>query len=186
MKTVLLDFSRDDSICAHRMKEMRTDLEEAGVSCVFFKVKEVRGCTGCGKCWKKRRCVIEDDVNRVKEAMTDSDGLIIGCESYYERCDANAMRFLIRLYHSASEVLDHKIVTAVLSGRRSTEKAFAEIMGMMEESHACIYIPDGFGKAEEIKSSTGLALLLEKHEQGEKDGVICHSPYIVPFEKFVR
>ena len=112
---------------------MKQVLEEAGVQCVFVKIGEVKGCTGCGKCWKKRRCVIEDEVNLCADAMQDSDGLILGFESYYGRCEEDVMRFVKRLFHSASDVLDHKLFSCVIEGRR-TESAFFEAGQYMMES----------------------------------------------------
>ena len=186
MKTVLLDFGRNNSICDLKMKEMKQVLEEAGVQCVFVKIGEVKGCTGCGKCWKKRRCVIEDEVNLCADAMQDSDGLILGFESYYGRCEEDVMRFVKRLFHSASDVLDHKLFSCVIEGRR-TESAFFEAGQYMMESHMCLYVPDEFGKAEKIKSRRGeLVLLLRCHERAVQDGILRKDPYVCPYERFVR
>jgi multimeric flavodoxin WrbA len=63
-------------------------LREAGIECELTQVagKEVRGCTGCRKCWeaKDRQCHGRRDFgNEVITALAAADGILLGSPTYF-------------------------------------------------------------------------------------------------------
>jgi multimeric flavodoxin WrbA len=185
MKTVLVDFSLDHSYA----DRMRRDLVGMGVACVLFQIEDVKGCTGCGKCWKKRRCVMEDEVNQVIDLMETADGLVLICPVYYGRADERIMKFVTRLYHSGSDRLNHKLVTCLFETRgKDCQGAFFEVMDDFVRSRSCLLVPAECGRIRtyEKRKTETYAFLLHKHEQAVQDGVLNGDPVIVPFSEFVR
>lgn len=188
MKAVLLNFGREEKVSSY-MKQIEKDLDTDGVQCIFLNVPEIRGCTGCGKCWKKRRCVIEDAVNLCLDELEEADGMVIGSAVYYGCLDPVCQKFTARLYHAGSDRLNHLIVSAELYSRSAgTEEAFFALMENMARSKACIYVPEKFGRIEkyEKRRTDAYALLLSRHEQGRKKKEIIADPVICPFEDYVR
>lgn len=45
--------------------------------------KDIHPCVGCWTCTKTGKCVFDDDMTEIKDAMVDCDGLILGSPVYY-------------------------------------------------------------------------------------------------------
>ena len=43
----------------------------------------IEPCDGCYKCTEQGRCVLEDDLHIIVEAINDEDGIILGAPGYY-------------------------------------------------------------------------------------------------------
>ena len=43
----------------------------------------IRGCTGCGSCYKTGKCVYDDLVNETALKLQEADGMVIGSPVYY-------------------------------------------------------------------------------------------------------
>ena len=65
MKVLMLNGSpKENGNTARALAEMREVLEREGVEVEWVQVGQlaVRGCTGCGACYKVGKCVIDDIV----------------------------------------------------------------------------------------------------------------------------
>ncbi|MFN2299016.1 MAG: flavodoxin family protein [Anaerolineales bacterium] len=60
-------------------------LEGEGAETRFIPLagKDIHPCTGCWSCQKNRRCVFDDDMAAILEAMRWCDGLILGSPVYF-------------------------------------------------------------------------------------------------------
>ncbi len=103
---VLMITGIEDTAIEDRLSEM---FAEAGIGLSVIRLSgEVRGCIGCGKCYRRRQCMINDPVNdAVREAET-ADGLFVLCEAVYSDVDENIHRFMKRLFNCASDVFSSK------------------------------------------------------------------------------
>lgn len=81
----------------------------------------VKGCVACGKCYRARRCIFDDEVNTVIDLMKTHDGLIVGSEVLFGRISEQSEHFLERLFHAGTDVLARKPASAVLCSRRRTD-----------------------------------------------------------------
>jgi multimeric flavodoxin WrbA len=61
------------------------ELEKAGIEVELIHVgnREIRGCMGCGSCFRTRRCQFDDLVNESAEKFKSADGIILGSPVYY-------------------------------------------------------------------------------------------------------
>lgn len=81
--------------------------------------KPVRGCIGCYKCYELGRCVFTDELyERVREALAESDALIVGSPTYYAGPNGSLCALLDRLFYSCQPLLKGKPGAAVAVARR--------------------------------------------------------------------
>ncbi len=105
--------------------EVAKQLEKHGVQTELFWIGNgaVRGCIACGGCAKTGKCVFEDEVNRVAEAVRDAEGLVVGSPVYFGGPNGSVCSFLDRLFYSASGDFDGKLGAAVAVCRRGGASA---------------------------------------------------------------
>jgi len=111
----------------HALKLVGSKLEENGIDFEIIHVghKAVRGCTGCGTCFKMRneKCVFTSDpVNDWIQTMKDADGIIISSPVYYSGVAGTMKSFLDRVFYvslSNGNFFRHKVGAAVVAVRRS-------------------------------------------------------------------
>jgi len=109
------------------LKLVGSKLEENGIYFEIIHVghKAVRGCTGCGTCFKMRneKCVFTSDpVNDWIQTMKDADGIIISSPVYYSGVAGTMKSFLDRVFYvslSNGNFFRHKVGAAVVAVRRS-------------------------------------------------------------------
>jgi multimeric flavodoxin WrbA len=91
---------------AFALNQMAEVFEENGVKAEILQVgsRAIRGCTGCGSCYKTRKCVFDDLVNEVSEKLRDADGLVLGSPVYYASPNGTLLSFLDRLFYSSGNV----------------------------------------------------------------------------------
>ena len=58
---------------------------ERGAACERIRICELRvgGCRGCGGCEKTGRCVVEDDMQPIYEALERSDRIVMAAPIYF-------------------------------------------------------------------------------------------------------
>ncbi|MDD6726954.1 MAG: hypothetical protein PUE16_06450 [Lactimicrobium massiliense] len=95
---------------------------------------DIAGCIGCGKCIRRRVCIMDDAVNQCNACMWD--GMLVLFDVLYEQPDEQAVRFLKRLFYSHSEGW-HYVPAACIGLAR---------MGSVKE--ACRRIEDLFALAD--------------------------------------
>lgn len=126
MKVLLLNGSPHIDGCTNRaLEEMASVFEKEGIESEIIHVgnKDIRGCIACGKCGELKKCVFDDEVNKVAEKLKDSDGLVIGSPVYYASANGTLISLLDRLFYSANYSLKMKVGAAVVSCRRGGNSA---------------------------------------------------------------
>ena len=79
----------------------------------------IRGCTGCGSCYKTGKCVFDDLVNEVAGKLEAADGIVVGSPVYYASPNGTLISFLDRLFYSTGKIdKTMKVGTAVVCARR--------------------------------------------------------------------
>lgn len=58
----------------------------------------IRGCQACYGCKKAGKCVINDDLTRVFEAINTADGIVLGSPIYFGRFTAQTALLMDRLF----------------------------------------------------------------------------------------
>jgi len=72
-----------------------------------FSRMTVAPCDACRRCKTTRRCVIEDDMQPVYDALGDATGLVLGAPIYLDYVAAQAKVFIDRLYCYLSPTLEN-------------------------------------------------------------------------------
>ena len=103
MKVLLINGSpRAKGNTSIALNEMIKIFEAEGVETELIQIghKVVRGCIGCGNCFRLGRCVFEDVVNEVAPKFNEADGFVVGTPVYYSSPNATLIAFLDRLFYS--------------------------------------------------------------------------------------
>ena len=121
MKVLMLNGSpHANGNTAAALEEMARTFREEGVEVELIQVGHlpIRGCIGCGQCWKLGKCVIDDLVNEVAPKLAEADGLVLGSPVYYASANATLMAFVQRLFYSTRFPKTMKVGTSVCVARR--------------------------------------------------------------------
>lgn len=126
MKVLLINGSPHQRGCTYTaLREAADTLEKNGVETEFLwiGVQPVAGCIACGQCAQTGRCVFDDQVNRLAEALDSYDGLVVGSPVYYAGPAGQLCAFLDRLFYIAGGRMAGKAAAAVVSCRRGGASA---------------------------------------------------------------
>ena len=121
MKVLMLNGSpHANGNTAIALEEMAKTFREEGVEVELIQVGHlpIRGCIGCGQCFKQGKCVIDDLVNEVAPKLAEADGLVLGSPVYYASANATLMAFVQRLFYSTRFPKTMKVGAAVTIARR--------------------------------------------------------------------
>lgn len=89
----------------------------------------IRGCIGCGSCYKSHKCVFDDLVNEVAQKLEQADAVIIGSPVYYAAPNGTLISFLDRLFYSTSNMDKRfKVGAAVVCARRGGCTAAMDVL----------------------------------------------------------
>lgn len=80
--------------------------------------KDIRGCLGCGYCFKNGKCTVEDIVNELAPKFEACDGLVVGSPVYYAAANGTLVSLLDRLFYSTRFNKTMKVGAAVAVARR--------------------------------------------------------------------
>ena len=125
MKVLLVNGSPHEHGCTYTaLCEIEKTLREEGIETEIFQLgtAPVRGCTGCGACFRAKncRCVFDDDaVNRVLEIAGNCDGLVFGSPVHYASAGGSITALMDRMFYCASRMMAGKVGAAVVSARRA-------------------------------------------------------------------
>ena len=125
MKVLLINGSAHEHGCTYTaLCEMEKALREEGVETEIFQLGSapIRGCTGCGACFrlKKNRCAFDDDaVNRCLEKCEAADGFVFGSPVHYASAGGAITALMDRMFYSGSRLMRGKPACAVVSARRA-------------------------------------------------------------------
>ncbi len=79
---------------------------------------DIRGCLGCGYCFKNGRCTMDDIVNELAVKFEACDGLVVGSPVYYAAANGTLVSLLDRLFYSTPFNKTMKVGAAVAVARR--------------------------------------------------------------------
>ncbi len=79
---------------------------------------DIRGCLGCGFCFKNGKCAIDDIVNELAPKFEECDGLVVGSPVYYASANGALVALLDRLFYSSSFNKTMKVGASVAVARR--------------------------------------------------------------------
>lgn len=125
MKILLINGSPHERGCTYTaLAEMEKAIRAEGLDTEILWIGQdaIRGCTGCGACFKmkKNRCVWNDDaVNRALEACESADGFVFGSPVHYASAGGSITSLMDRMFYAGSRLMRHKPACAVVSARRA-------------------------------------------------------------------
>ena len=112
MKVLLINGSpKTEGNTAFALKQMVEVFQGEGIETEIIHVGNqlIRGCTGCGSCYKLGKCVFDDIVNETAEKLRQADGLVLGSPVYYASPNGTLLSFLDRLFYS-SGIVDKRMI----------------------------------------------------------------------------
>ena len=116
---------------AFALAQMEDIFRQAGVDTEIIQVGSqlIRGCNGCGSCYKIGKCVFEDCVNETAEKLQNADGLVIGSPVYYASPNGTLLSFLDRLFYSTGKIDKRmKVGASVVVARRGGCTAAMDVL----------------------------------------------------------
>lgn len=129
MKVLLINGSPHEYGCTYTgLKEISDTLNQEGIETeiVWLTNKATYGCSGCGYCRKKGKCVHDDLVNTINDRADEFDGLVVGSAVHYAAASGTLTAFMDRLFYSGSKKWRYKPACAIVSCRRSGSTATFE------------------------------------------------------------
>ena len=121
MKVLMINGSpRQNSNTGIALAEMEKIFVAEGIEVETVQVgaMAIRGCAGCGYCFKNGRCAMDDIVNELAEKFAAADGLVVGSPVYYAAANGTLVSLLDRLFYSASFDKTMKVGASVAVARR--------------------------------------------------------------------
>ena len=105
---------------AAALAEMITIFHSEGIETELVQVgsREIRGCTGCGTCYRTGKCVFDDLVNELAVKLEACDGLVIGSPVYYASANGTLIALLDRLFYSTRFPKTMKVGAGIAVARR--------------------------------------------------------------------
>lgn len=93
----------------------------------------IKGCTGCGGCFRGKRgkCeAIDDIVNVCIDKMKEADAIILGSPVYFSGINGTMKSFLDRFFYAGGqELFKHKVSAAFVAVRRTGgSESFYELL----------------------------------------------------------
>lgn len=93
-------------------------LDATGESTEFIslKNKKIGGCIACLGCVKDNICVVEDDMQELRQKIVEADAYVIGAANYFMALNALSHCFLERWYqfrHRSGQAVTGKLAVAV-------------------------------------------------------------------------
>ncbi len=132
MKVLLINGSpHANGNTAYALSQMEEIFHASGVETETIQVgsQEIRGCVGCGSCYKTRKCVFEDLVNETAAKLEMCDGIVIGSPVYYASPNGTLLSFLDRLFYSSGHIDKRmKVGASVVCARRGGCTASMDVL----------------------------------------------------------
>ena len=132
MKVLLINGSpKVSGNTAFALAQMEEVFHAAGVETETLQVGSqiIRGCTGCGACYKLGKCVFDDAVNETTAKLAEYDGIVVGSPVYYASPNGTLLSFLDRLFYSSGKVDKRmKVGASVVVARRGGCTAAMDVL----------------------------------------------------------
>ena len=121
MKVLILNGSpRQGGNTTLALKEMEAVFASEGIEVENIQVGQldIRGCIGCGSCYRTGKCVFDDIVNELAPKLEACDGMVIGSPVYYASANSTLTALLDRLFYSTRFSKTMKVGASVAVARR--------------------------------------------------------------------
>jgi len=132
MKVLLINGSpHKEGNTAFALQQMEDIFLQAGIETETLQVgsQAIRGCIGCGSCYKTHRCVFEDLVNEAAVKLQDADGVVVGSPVYYASPNGTLLSFLGRLFYSTGHIDKRmKVGAGIVCARRGGCTAAMDVL----------------------------------------------------------
>lgn len=132
MKVLLINGSpKAKGNTAFALSQMEEIFSANGVETETLQVGSqlIRGCTGCGSCYKSGKCVFDDLVNETAAKLAEYDGIVVGSPVYYASPNGALLSFLDRLFYSTGHIDKRmKVGAAVVCARRGGCTAAMDVL----------------------------------------------------------
>lgn len=113
------------------LKEVSDTLNNEGVETEIIQVGhlDIRGCIGCGTCFKTKQCVFNDIVEEIKTKFEQCDGLVVGSPVYYSSPNGTLLALLDRMFYSSMRIDKRmKVGASVVSCRRGGNSSTFDVL----------------------------------------------------------
>ena len=132
MKVLLINGSpHKEGNTAFALKQMAEVFAEYSVDWEILEVgsQAIRGCIGCGSCYKTKTCVFDDLVNETAARLEEFDSIVVGSPVYYASPNGTLLSFLDRLFYSTGHIDKRmKVGAAVVCARRGGCTASMDVL----------------------------------------------------------
>lgn len=132
MKVLIINGSpKVNGNTAFALSQMEAVFTDNGVETETIQVGSqlIRGCIGCGSCYKNRKCVFEDLVNETAAKLSEYDGIVVGSPVYYASPNGTLLSFLDRLFYSTGHIdKSMKVGASVVCARRGGCTASMDVL----------------------------------------------------------
>ena len=132
MKVLLINGSpKEKGNTAFALTQMAEVFADQGIETEMIHVGNllIRGCQGCGACYKIGHCVIDDIVNEVAQKLDAADGMVVGSPVYYASPNGTLLSFLDRLFYSTGKMNKRmKVGASVVCARRGGTTASMDVL----------------------------------------------------------
>lgn len=119
MKIVLINASaRKNGATAKILKEFANNLSSKnGVELSLVNLSDIKlnFCSGCGQCYKKGVCYIDDDAEMLSELVSSADGIIIGTPCYVSSISGQLKTFIDRGHFVIEQLLKDKYTIGIVT-----------------------------------------------------------------------
>ncbi len=132
MKVLIINGSpKANGNTAFALSQMEDVFAENGIASETLQIGSamIRGCIGCGSCYKTKQCVFDDLVNETAEKLRDFDGIVVGSPVYYASPNGTLISFLDRLFYSTGHIdKSMKVGASVVCARRGGCTAAMDVL----------------------------------------------------------
>ena len=132
MKVLLLNGSpHKEGNTAFALNQMLDIFTQAGIETETIEVGSqlIRGCIGCGSCYKTHKCVFDDLVNETAAKLEGADAMVVGTPVYYASPNGTLLSFLDRLFYSTGHIDKRmKVGTSIVCARRGGCTAAMDVL----------------------------------------------------------
>ena len=132
MKVLLINGSpKEKGNTAFALEQMADVFAAQGIETEMIHVGNqlIRGCQGCGACYKIGHCVIDDMVNEVAQKLDAADGMVVGSPVYYASPNGTLLSFLDRLFYSTGKMNKRmKVGASIVCARRGGTTASMDVL----------------------------------------------------------
>lgn len=132
MKVLIINGSpKSNGNTAFALGQMVEVFSDHGVETEILQVGSqlIRGCIGCGRCYKMQKCIFDDLVNETAAKLDSYDGIVVGSPVYYASPNGTLISFLDRLFYSTGHIDKRmKVGASVVCARRGGCTAAMDVL----------------------------------------------------------